>query len=194
MAALESYIGLVEIGVGLLPAGGGCKEFARRISAALPDNNFNPFLFKAFQNVATAKVATSAQEAKELGFLKESDIVVFNPNEILYVAKATARGLAETGYRPPLPTPVKVAGRSGVASIEMGMVNMLEGHFMSEHDYYIARKIALAICGGDVDSGTEVPESWLLKLERDAFVELAANPKSQERAIHMLQTGKPLRN
>jgi 3-hydroxyacyl-CoA dehydrogenase len=194
VAALESYMGLVEIGVGLMPGGGGCKEFAKRISEALPDNNFNPFLFKAFQNVATAKVATSAQEAQELGFLKPSDSVVFNPNEILYVAKATARGLAEAGYRPPLPRPIKVAGRIGVASIEMGMVNMLEGHFMSEHDYYIARKIAMAICGGDVDPGTEVPESWLLKLERDAFVELAANPKSQERAIHMLQTGKPLRN
>jgi 3-hydroxyacyl-CoA dehydrogenase len=194
VAALESYLGLVEIGVGLMPGGGGCKEFAKRISEALPDNNFNPFLFKAFQNVATAKVATSAQEARELGFLKESDLVVFNPNEILYVAKATARGLAEAGYHPPLPRPIKVAGRIGVASVEMGMVNMLEGHFMSEHDYFIARKIAMAICGGDVDPGTEVPESWLLKLERDAFVELAANPKSQERAIHMLQTGKPLRN
>ena len=194
VAALESYIGLVEIGVGLMPGGGGCMEFARRISEALPDNNFNPFLFKAFQNVATAKVATSAQEAQELGFLKPSDIVVFNPNEILYVAKATARGLAEAGYRPPLRKPIKVAGRVGVATIEMGMVNMLEGHFMSEHDYFIARKIAMAICGGDVESGTEVSEAWLLKLERDAFVELAAHPKSQERAIHMLQTGKPLRN
>ncbi|MFO1431208.1 MAG: 3-hydroxyacyl-CoA dehydrogenase/enoyl-CoA hydratase family protein [Candidatus Competibacteraceae bacterium] len=194
VAALESYMGLVEIGVGLMPGGGGCMEFARRISEAVPDTNFNPYLFKAFQNVATAKVATSAQEAQELGFLKPSDIVVFNPNEILYVAKATARGLAEAGYRPPLRKPVKVAGRIGVATIEMGMVNMLEGHFMSEHDYFIARKIAMAICGGDVDPGTEVPESWLLKLERDAFVELAAHPKSQERAIHMLQTGKPLRN
>ncbi len=194
VAALESYMGLVEIGVGLLPAGGGCKEFAKRVAEESPDANLTPLLVRAFTNVATAKVATSAQEAKEFGILKPGDIVVFNPNEILYVAKATARGLAEAGYRPPLPRKVKVAGRIGVATIEMGMSNMLEGHFMSEHDYFIARKIALAICGGDVEAGMEVPESWLLQLERDAFVELAANPKSQERALHMLQTGKPLRN
>jgi 3-hydroxyacyl-CoA dehydrogenase len=194
VAALESYVGLVEIGVGLLPAGGGCKELARRISVAAPDNNLNPFLVKAFQNVATAKVATSAQEAKDMGLFRDGDLVVFNPNEILYVAKAQARAMAESGYRPPLSIPVKVAGRNGVAMLEMGMVNMLEGHFMSEHDYFCARKIAMALCGGDVEPGTEVPESWLLKLECDAFVELIAHPKSQERAMHMLQTGKPLRN
>jgi 3-hydroxyacyl-CoA dehydrogenase len=194
VAALESYMGLVEIGVGLLPAGGGCKEFARRIAEAAPDNNLNPFLIKAFQTIATAKVATSGQEAKDLGFLRASDSVIFNPNELLYVAKAQARAMAEAGYRPPLKRPVRVAGRIGVATLEMGMVNMLEGHYMSEHDYFCARKIAMAICGGDVDPGTEVSESWLLKLERDAFVELVAHPKSQERAMHMLQTGKPLRN
>jgi 3-hydroxyacyl-CoA dehydrogenase len=194
VAALESYMGLVEIGVGLLPAGGGCKEFARRIAEAAPDNNLNPFLIKAFQTIATAKVATSGQEAKDLGFLRASDSVIFNPNELLYVAKAQARAMAEAGYRPPLKRPVRVAGRIGVATLEMGMVNMLEGHYMSEHDYFCARKIAMAVCGGDVDPGTEVSESWLLKLERDAFVELVAHPKSQERAMHMLQTGKPLRN
>jgi 3-hydroxyacyl-CoA dehydrogenase len=194
VAALESYMGLVEIGVGLLPAGGGCKEFAKRIAEAAPDNNLNPFLIKAFQNIATAKVATSAEEARELGFLRPSDSIIFNPYELLFVAKAQARAMAESGYRPPLKRPVRVAGRIGVATLEMGMVNMLEGHYMSEHDYFIARKIAMAVCGGDVDPGTEVPESWLLKLERDAFVELIAHPKSQERAMHMLQTGKPLRN
>lgn len=194
VAALESYVGLVEIGVGLLPAGGGCKEFAKRVGEAAPDNNLLPFLAKAFQNIAMARVATSAGEAKEFGFLKESDLVVFNPHEILHIAKAQARAMADAGYRPPLPRLVKVAGRIGVATIEMGMVNMLEGHFMSEHDYFCARKIAMALCGGDVEAGSLVPESWLLKLERDAFVELISHPKSQERAMHMLQTGKPLRN
>jgi len=194
VAALESYMGLVEIGVGLLPAGGGCKEFAKRISEETPDNNMNPYLTKYFLNMGMAKVATSAGEAKEFGFLKPSDIIVFNPNELLYVAKAQAKGLAEAGYRPPLKKPIRVAGSTGVATIEMAMQNMLEGHFMSEHDYFIARKIALAVCGGDVDPGTEVSEEWLLHLEREAFVELAGNPKSQERAMHMLQTGKPLRN
>lgn len=194
VAALESYMGLVEIGVGLLPAGGGCKEFALRIAEECPDNNFNPYLIKYFQNVATAKVATSAEEAKQIGILRPSDLVVFNANEILHVAKAQAKGMAESAYRPPLRKLVRVAGRIGSATLNMGMVNMLEGHYMSEHDHFIARKIADAICGGDVDPGTEVPESWLLKLEREAFVELVAHPKSQERAIHMLQTGKPLRN
>lgn len=194
VAALESYMGLVEIGVGLLPAGGGCKEFAKWISESTPDTNMNPYLMKAFQNIAMAKVATSAGEAKELSILKPSDVVIFNPQEILYVAKAQAKALAETGYRPPLKRPIRVAGRIGVATLEMAMLNMLEGHFMSEHDYFIGRKIAAAICGGDVDPNTEVTEDWLLRLEREAFVELAGNPKSQERAMHMLQTGKPLRN
>jgi 3-hydroxyacyl-CoA dehydrogenase len=194
VAALESYMGLVEIGVGLLPAGGGCKEFALRIAEECPDNNMNPFLIKYFQNVATAKVATSAEEAKQAGFLRSSDIVAFNPHEILHIAKAQAKAMAESAYRPPLKRLVKVAGRIGSATIEMGMNNMLEGHFMSEHDFFIAKKIAAAICGGDVDPGTLVPESWLLKLERDAFVELVANPLSQARAMHMLETGKPLRN
>ena len=194
VAALESYVGLVEIGVGLLPAGGGCAAFARRISEETPDNNMNPYLTKYFMNVATAKVATSAEEAKQSGFFKNDDLVVFNPHEILYVAKAQAKAMAESGYRPPLRWPIKVAGRTGVATIEMGMQNMLAGHFMSEHDYFIAQKIALAMCGGDVEPGTEVTEAWLHQLERDAFVELAAHPKSQERALHMLQTGKPLRN
>jgi len=194
VAALESYMGLVEIGVGLLPAGGGCKEFALRIAEECPDNNMNPFLIKYFQNVATAKVATSAEEAKQAGFLRSSDIVAFNAHEILHMAKAQAKAMAESAYRPPLKRLVKVAGRIGSATIEMGMVNMLEGHFMSDHDFFIAKKIAAAICGGDVDPGTLVPESWLLKLERDAFVELVANPLSQARAMHMLETGKPLRN
>ena len=194
VAALESYMGLVEIGVGLLPAGGGCKEFAKWISESTPDTNMNPYLMKAFQNIAMAKVATSAGEAKEHSFIKPSDVVVFNPHELLYVAKAQAKALAESAYRPPLRRPIKVAGRIGVATLEMAMLNMLEGHFMSEHDYFIGRKIALAICGGDVEPGTEVTEDWLLRLEREAFVELAGNPKSQERALHMLQTGKPLRN
>jgi 3-hydroxyacyl-CoA dehydrogenase len=194
VAALESYMGLVEIGVGLLPAGGGCKEFAKRISDETPDNNMNPYIIKYFQNMAMAKVATSAEEAKEIGILTSSDIVLFNPYELLYVAKAQAKALAEVGYRPPLPRLIKVAGRTGVATIEMGMQNMLEGHFMSEHDYFVARKIAMAMCGGDVESGTRVSEDYLLRLEREAFIELAGNPKSQERAMHMLQTGKPLRN
>jgi 3-hydroxyacyl-CoA dehydrogenase len=194
VAALESYIGLVEVGVGLIPAGGGCKERALRAAQQAPDDNLFPFVRQAFETIAMGKVAKSAEEAKELGLLRDSDIIVFNPHEVLHVAVEQARAMAEAGYRPPLPRKVPVLGRPGVATLEAAMVNMREGGFISEHDYLIGRKVALALCGGDVDPGTLVDEEWLLVQERKAFVELAQMPKTQERIVHMLQTGKPLRN
>ncbi|BAK77430.1 3-hydroxyacyl-CoA dehydrogenase, NAD-binding [Pseudogulbenkiania sp. NH8B] len=194
VAALESYIGLVEVGVGLLPGGGGCKEFALRASqeargdvlAALKDY---------FMAIATAKVATSALEAQEIGFLRKSDCVVFNAYELLYVAKQQALALAEAGYRPPLKIKrFAVAGRSGAASIKGQLVNMLEGHFISEHDFTIAALIADVMTGGDLEAGTEVDEQWILDLERKAFMQLLKNSKTQDRIANMLTTGKPLRN
>ncbi|GAB2617718.1 3-hydroxyacyl-CoA dehydrogenase/enoyl-CoA hydratase family protein [Novilysobacter erysipheiresistens] len=193
---LESYVGLVEAGVGLLPAGGGLKELAVRASDAAGANG-DAFaeLKTVFETVAMAKVSTSAVEAKNLQLARQDDVVVFNAFELLHVAKAQARVLAESGYRPPLPARgIRVAGDVGIATFKMLLVNMLEGYFISQHDYEIATRIATVLCGGEVDRHSVVDEDWLLKLERQHFVELAQMPKTQERIAHMLKTGKPLRN
>ena len=196
VAHLESYIGLVEAGVGLLPAGGGLKEFAVRAStAAGPGGDVFAELKKVFETVAMAKASNSALNAKELGLLRGTDKIVFHAHELLHIAKAEARGLAEGGYRPPLPARrIQVAGDVGIATFKMLLVNMLEGRFVSDYDYEIAERIATVLCGGDVDHGALVDEDWLLKLERQHFVELAQQEKTQARIGHMLKTGKPLRN
>ena len=196
VAHLESYIGLVEAGVGLLPAGGGLKELAvRAANAAGPGGDVFAELKKVFETIAMGKVSASAVEAKELGLLRKDDLVSFHAHELLHVAKATARGMAEAGYRPPLPARrVQVAGDVGIATFRMMLVNMLEGRFISPHDYEIATRIATVLCGGEVERGSLVDEDWLLRLEREHFVALAQMPKTQERIAHMLKTGKPLRN
>jgi 3-hydroxyacyl-CoA dehydrogenase len=196
VAHLESYIGLVEAGVGLLPAGGGLKEFAVRASqAAGPGGDVFAQLKPLFENVAMAKVSTSALEARDMGLLRKDDVVAFHAHELLYVAKQQALALSETGYRPPLPARrIQVAGDVGIATFKMMLVNMLEGRFISEHDYEIATRIATVLCGGEVDRGAIVDEDWLIRLEREHFVALALMPKTQARITHMLQTGKPLRN
>jgi 3-hydroxyacyl-CoA dehydrogenase len=196
VAHLESYVGLVEAGVGLLPAGGGLKELAVRASdAAGPNGDVFAELKKTFETVAMAEVSASAVEAKELGLFRNEDVVAFNAYELLHIAKAQARGLAERGYRPPLPArAIRVAGDVGIATFRMLLVNMLEGRFISPYDDEIATRIATVLCGGEVDRGALVDEEWLLKLERKHFVELAQQPKTQERIAHMLKTGKPLRN
>jgi 3-hydroxyacyl-CoA dehydrogenase len=193
---LESYIGLVEAGVGLLPAGGGLKELAVRASeAAGKDGDVFAELKTVFETVAMAKVATSALEARNLQLARKDDVVVFNAFELLHVAKAQALALAESGYRPPLPArAIRVAGDVGIATFKMLLVNMLEGRFISEHDYEIATRIATVLCGGEVDRHSVVDEDWLLRLEREHFVALAQMPKTQARVAHMLKTGKPLRN
>ncbi|MEJ2790733.1 MULTISPECIES: 3-hydroxyacyl-CoA dehydrogenase/enoyl-CoA hydratase family protein [unclassified Pseudoxanthomonas] len=196
VASLESYVGLVEAGVGLLPAGGGLKEIAVRASqAAGPGGDVFAELKKTFETVAMAKVSASAVEAKELGLMRAGDKIAFNAYELLYIAKQEALALAETGYRPPLPARrIQVAGDVGIATFKMMLVNMLEGRFISPHDYEIAVRIATVLCGGEVDRGALVDEEWLLKLERKHFVELAQQEKTQARIGHMLKTGKPLRN
>jgi 3-hydroxyacyl-CoA dehydrogenase len=196
VAGLESYIGLVEAGVGLLPAGGGLKEIAVRASkAAGQGGDVFAELKKTFETVAMAKVSASAMEAQELGLMRKTDKIVFNAFELLYVAKQEALALAESGYRPPLPARrITVAGDVGIATFKMMLVNMLEGRFISEYDYEIAVRIATVLCGGEVDRGSLVDEEWLLKLERQHFVELAQQEKTQARIGHMLKTGKPLRN
>ncbi|HXH03399.1 MAG TPA: 3-hydroxyacyl-CoA dehydrogenase/enoyl-CoA hydratase family protein [Candidatus Competibacteraceae bacterium] len=194
VAALESYIGLVEVGVGLIPAGGGCKELAQRAAREAKGGDLLAFLKQYFETIAKATVGKSAEEAQELGLLRACDTVIFNPHELLHVAKAQALALAERGYRPPLKRQIPVAGRPGIATLETALVNMVEGGFISEHDYLIGCKLAEALCGGDVEPGTLVSEDWLLWLERKAFVALARTDKTQARITHMLKTGKPLRN
>ena len=194
--ALESYIGLVEAGVGLLPAGGGLKEIATRVGqAAGAGGDVFAGLKPYFEAVAMGKVSASALEAKELRLAREGDIVVFNAFELLHVAKQQARAMAESGYRPPLPArQIPVAGDVGIATFKMMLVNMLEGRFISEHDMEVSTRIATVLCGGNVDRGSLVDEEWLLKLEREHFVALAQMPKTQERIAYMLKNGKPLRN
>ncbi|MCC7096587.1 MAG: 3-hydroxyacyl-CoA dehydrogenase/enoyl-CoA hydratase family protein, partial [Thermomonas sp.] len=190
VAHLESYIGLVEVGVGLLPAGGGLKELAARASAAAgPGGDVFAELKKVYETIAMAKVSTSAVNAKELGLLRPGDKVVFHAHELLHIAKAEARALAEGGYRPPLPARrIQVAGDVGIATFKMLLVNMLEGRFISAYDDEIAERIATILCGGKVDRGAVVDEDWLLKLERKHFVELAQQEKTQARIAHMLKT------
>jgi 3-hydroxyacyl-CoA dehydrogenase len=194
VAALETYMGLVEAGVGLLPAGGGCKEFALRAARESKGDLFAS-LKDYYMMIATAKVAGNGIEAQELKYLRPSDVVLFNPAELLYVAKQQALALSEAGYRPPLKgSRFPVAGRTGAASIKGQLVNMLEGHFISAYDFEIGSRIADTMTGGDVEAGTEVDEDWLLALELKHFLALLKNPKTQERIAHTLATGKPLRN
>jgi 3-hydroxyacyl-CoA dehydrogenase len=195
VAALESYIGLVEAGVGLLPAGGGLKEIATRAAQRAVDGDPFPEIKRLFETVAMAKLSGSALEAKQMGLLRESDVVVFNRFELLHVAKTTAAALAEAGYHPALPPrDLAAAGDVGTATLKMMLVNMLEGRFISAHDYEIASRIADVLCGGVIERGSPIDEQWLLDLERKHFLELAQMPKTQERIQHMLATGKPLRN
>ncbi len=195
VAALESYIGLVEVGVGLLPAGGGLKEIAERAAAWAKGGDAFPELQRAFRQVALGEVSKSAEQAREMGYLEPSDLVVFHPAELLYVAKAQARAMADAGVRPALPPArIPVAGDTGIATLKMLLVNMKEGGFISAHDYEIASRIAEVVCGGPVEPGSLVDETWLLDLERRHFVELAKTPKTQERIEYMLRNGKPLRN
>ncbi len=195
VATLESYIGLVEVGVGLLPAGGGCKEFALRAVADAKGGEMSPFLQKYFKAVAMAEVGRSAEHAREIGYLRPTDRIVMNRFELLEIAKAELRALAAAGYRPPLrATAIPVAGRSAIATIKAFMVNLLEGGHISEHDYLIGQKVATVMCGGDVEAGSLVDEQWFLDLERQHFMELIATEKTQARIEHMLKTGKPLRN
>jgi 3-hydroxyacyl-CoA dehydrogenase len=194
VAALESYIGLVEAGVGLLPAGGGLHELAVRAAKANPDDPFES-LKKVFETIAMAKVSASAFEAKQLGLLRESDIIVFNAYELLYVAKKVALSLAESGYRPPMPArAIPVAGDVGTATFQASLANLKEGYFASPHDIDIATRIADTLCGGKIERGSLVDEEWLLALERKHFVELAKTEKTQARIAHTMTTGKPLRN
>ena len=195
VATLESYIGLVEVGVGLLPAGGGCKEMAQRAAAEARGGDVFPILRRYFQMIAMGEVAKSAELAREMGYLRSADRIVLNRFELLHIAKEESKALNATAYRPPLhQNKIAVAGRTGIATFKASMVNMLQGGFISEHDYNIGCRVAETLCGGDVEAGSLVDETWLLDLERRHFMELLATEKTQARIEHMLKNGKPLRN
>jgi 3-hydroxyacyl-CoA dehydrogenase len=195
VATLESYIGLVEVGVGLLPAGGGCKEMTQRAAAQAQGGDIFPVLRRYFETIAMGEVAKSGEMARQKGFLRQSGRVVMNRFELLHVAKQETIALNATSYRPPLhQRQIAVAGRPTIATFKASMINMLEGGFISEHDYNIGCRVAETLCGGDVEVGSMVDEEWLLDLERRHFMELLATEKTQARIEHMLKTGKPLRN
>ena len=197
VAAMESYIGLVEVGVGLVPGAGGLTYIARRAAenaAASTNKDLLPFLTEGFTAAAMAKVGTSAIESRQLGYLQDSDVIVPHKDELLFVAIAQARAMAASGYRPPARRAFAVAGRNGLATIKGSLVNMRDGGFISAHDFHIGSMIANVVCGGDVDAGTLVTEEYLMALERKAFCELVTHAKTQERIMGMMATGKPVRN
>jgi 3-hydroxyacyl-CoA dehydrogenase len=197
VVAMESYIGLVEVGVGLVPGAGGLTYIARRAAEAAATStgkDILPFLTEGFTAAAMAKVGTSALESRKLGYLLDSDVVVAHKDELLFIALNEAKALFASGYRAPHKRNFAVAGRSGTATIKGSLVNMRDGGFISAHDFYIASLIAHVVCGGDVDAGSMVSEEYLMTLERRAFCELLVHPKTQERIMGMMSTGKPVRN
>jgi 3-hydroxyacyl-CoA dehydrogenase len=195
-AHAETYMGLVEVGVGLLPAGGGCLRMVERYTAGLASAGVDllPLIGQASLNIATAKVATSAEEAKQLRYLLPADGISLNSARLLYEAKQRALGMARAGYRPPLPPLLPAAGYDAARTIGARIWGMVEGGYASAHDALIANKVAFVLCGGRVAAGTLLPEQHFLDLEREAFVSLAAEEKTQQRVQHMLMQGKPLRN
>lgn len=200
----ELYMGLVEVGVGLLPGGGGCKEMLlRAVDAAgtiRPDGRGESVelmeaMKRAFETIATAKVATSAQEARGFGFLSSSDRITMNRERVLSDAKGRALELARAGYEPPvMRTDVPAPGENILAALKMGVYLMRQGSFISEHEQKLGIKIAEVLCGGNVTPGTPVSEQYLLDLEREAFKSLCGEKKTQERIQFTLKTGKTLRN
>ncbi len=197
VVAMESYIGLVEVGVGLVPGAGGLTYIARRAAenaASSTGKDILPFLTEGFTAAAMAKVGTSAIESRKLGYLLDRDVIVPHKDELLFVAINEAKAMARSGYRPPHQRLFAVAGRSGVTTIKGQLVNMRDGGFISAHDFHIASLIANVLCGGDVDAGSLVSEEYLMTLERQAFCSLLTHPKTQERIMGMMSTGKPVRN
>jgi len=196
--AFETRIGLVEAGVGLIPAGGGCKEMALRAAALAgftASGDVMPFIAPVFGAIARGTAASNALQARDMGFAQAADDVVFHPGEVLHVALARARALAEAGWLArPAPRAITVAGRDGIATLDMTLVNQLDGGFITPHDFRVAHAAAVALCGGEVDSHSRVDEAWLLDVERAGFIDLLRTPETQARISHLLASGKPLRN
>ena len=194
VAASGSCIGLVEAGVGLIPAGSGCMELARRASLNAGDSDLLPFLKRFFETAAWGKVATSAGMAREYGFLRENDVIVMNSNEVLHAALAEVRKLNAAGYSPQPGMPIRAGGREVIAHFSRAMSGMHESGLISDHDLSVGNEVAKALCGGDVDAGCWLDEESYLRCEREGFRRLVATPETQARIRYTLDTGKPLRN
>ncbi|UHA75059.1 3-hydroxyacyl-CoA dehydrogenase/enoyl-CoA hydratase family protein [Paenibacillus sp. 481] len=192
----ETYYGLVEVGVGLIPAGGGCKEVALRTSrlASNPEVDLQPFMNSYFETIGMAKVSTSGHDTKRLGYMAPQDSVVINQDHRIYEAKMAVLDMDRAGYVAPVEERIRVVGESGKAVMQLGAYTMRQGGFISEHDQLIVNKLAHVLAGGNVPANSYVSEQYMLDLEREAFLSLTGEPKTQQRMQHILTTGKPLRN
>ena len=198
-AAAETYIGLVEVGVGLIPAGGGTKEMLVRALDSIPKGVSEadpfPFVKRAFESIAMARVATSAEEARSLGFLNADATVSMNSDRLIADAKQAVLALASAGYvQPQQRTDILALGQSALSTLKLGIHQMKRGGFISDYDAVIGSRLARVLTGGDLNHETRVSEQYLLDLEREAFLSLCGERKTQERIAHMLKSGKPLRN
>jgi len=198
VAHAELYMGLVEIGVGLLPSGGGClnlwKKFVQTIPEAVTDVDLAKFFVPVFMSVALAQVSKSAAEARNNGFLVPTDRIVFNRDYLIGEAKKEVLKMVDEGYAPPTKQPIKVLGQAAQGMIEVEILNMLKGKFITEYDAFLAKRIAYVISGGEVRDNSSIQEDVILNLEREAFVDFWKEEKTMARVEHMLKTGKPLRN
>ncbi len=193
----ELYAGLVEVGVGLLPAGGGTKEMLyRTMQQVMEDEQVDPmpYLKEKFKTIGMAKVSDGAPKAREYGYLRDSDSIIMNRDLLIANAKAEVRRMADTGYHPPKKSQIKVLGKKALSSLKLMLYIMHEGNFITDYDKVVAEKVAYIMSGGDLSEPQEVPEDYLLKLEREAFLELLEDERTQARIEHMLKKGKPLRN
>lgn len=196
-AAAETYIGLVEAGVGLIPAGGGTKEMLVRSLARAPkvaDVDLMPFVREVLETIGTAKVATSAAEAKAFGFLRPTDGISMNEKFLVYDAKATALAMAQEGYHSPEKRKVMAAGQPVLSALTLGLYLWKEGGQITDYEFHIGKKLAWVLTGGELTSAQEVEEEYILDLEREAFLSLCGERKTQERMQYMLKNNKALRN
>ncbi len=196
----ETYMGLVEVGVGVIPAGGGCKEILVRVTEGIPEGvveaglNLQYHMAKAFENIAMAKVATSAAEAMDLGYIRKTETINMSRDQQIYEAKQLVLSLVMAGYKPPRPAQIPVMGENFRSLADAILMNMRYGNFISDFDLVVSRKVAQILSGGDCAEGTYVSEQEILDLEREAFLSLMGETKTHERIMHMLTKGKPLRN
>ena len=197
-AAAETYIGLVEVGAGVIPAGGGCMHMVKRAHEAAPDDpsvDLFPYLRRAFEQIGMAKVATSAREGQELGYLRADDRVTVNGDHLLHDAKQLVLAMDLAGYAPPRPRrDLRVVGEAGLAALRVGIHNLRRAGQITEYDQVVGETLAWVLCGGELSAGARVDEDYLLDLEREAFLRLCRDARTQARMGHILKTGKPLRN